>query len=148
MVRAVLIDNNPSFLQDLGNIIHSRFPSIEMVNAPNGKVGIEEIESSPPDLCLVHMNLPGEDSFELVRYIKSRHPKVIIGVVSSYDLPEYGEAAYRNGADYFILKNASIEDYYSLFETILPDRGLRTGGAKEGDGASEKALFTRRRSVE
>jgi DNA-binding NarL/FixJ family response regulator len=123
MVRAVIIEENPSFRKELENIFHSRFPFVEFIVAANGCDAMEAIETFPPDLSLINMNLSGEDSLELARKIKSRHPNVRIIIVSSYDLPEYREAAYRNGAaDYFILKDSPIGDYFSLIKSILTDR--------------------------
>ena len=132
MVRTVIIEGNPSFRQELENIFYSRFPPIELIVAPNGRIAMEKIETFPPDLSVINMKLPGEDSLELAQKIKSRHPNVIIIIVSSYDLPEYREAAYRNGADYFISKDSPIEDYCSLIKSILTDRYLRTEGPNRG----------------
>ena len=132
MVRVVIIEGNPSFRQELENIFHSRFSSIDLIVAANGRNAMEKIETFPPDLSLINMKLPGEDSLELARKIKHRHPNVIIIIVSSYDLPEYREAAYRNGADYFISKDSSVEEYFSLIESILTDRGFHTEGPNRG----------------
>ena len=132
MVRAVIIEGNLSFRQELENIFHSRFPSIELIVAANGRNAMEKIETFPPDLSLINMKLPGEDSLELARKIKSRHPNVIIIIVSSYDLPEYREAAYRNGADHFISKDSPIGDYFSLIKSILTDQALHKEGPNRG----------------
>jgi DNA-binding NarL/FixJ family response regulator len=132
MVRAVIIEGNLSFRQELENIFHSRFSSIELIVAENGRNAMEKIETFPPDLSFINMKLPGEDSLKLARKIKSRHPNVIVIIISSYDLPEYREAAYRNGADYFISKDSSVEDYYSLIKSILTDQALHKEGPNRG----------------
>jgi two-component system response regulator YesN len=132
MVRAVLIESNSSFRQTLTDIFDSRLSSIELIVAANGTIAMEKIETFPPDLILVNIKLPGEDSLDLTRKIKNRYPNVIIIVISSYDIPEYREAACRNGADYFISKDSPIEDYFSLIKSILTDRGLHRESPNKG----------------
>ena len=119
MVRAVLIGGHASFRQALKNIFLSRFPSVAWAEAANGKDAIDLIETFPPDLILIDIRLPGDNAFELTQRIKARYPKVAALLLSSYDLPEYREKACLHGADYFLIKDSPVEDYFTLLESIL-----------------------------
>ena len=142
MVRAVLIESNPSLRQTLKEIFDCRFSSIDFILASNGANAIEKIETFPPDLIFINMKLPGEDSLDVTREIKNRYPSAIIIMISSHDFPEYREAAYRHGADYFISKNSPIGDYFSLIESILTERDHPM------EVRAEKAGFKKKRRVE
>jgi len=55
----------------------------------------------------VDIRLPGENGLQLTRKVKQRFPQVCVIIVTSYDLPEYREAASHYGADHFVTKGAS-----------------------------------------
>jgi len=132
MVRAFLIESNPLLRQTLKDIFDCRFSSIDFILASSGTNAMEKFETFPPDLILINMKLPGEDSLDVTRKIKKRYPGAIIIMISSYDFPEYREAASRHGADYLISKNSPIDDYFSLIKFILTDRGLDSEGPNRG----------------
>ena len=122
MTRAMVFVGNSAFQEILKNIFHSRFPSVELLAAGDGMTPMEKIESLLPDLILIDIELPGDNALELTRKIKNRHPEIVVILLSSHDLPEYREAAYRQGADYFITKDSSVGDYFGLIESILFSR--------------------------
>ena len=122
MTRAMVFVGNSAFQEILKNIFRSRFPSIELLEAVKGEKPMEKIEGFLPDLILIDIKLPGDNALELTQKIKNRHPEIVVILLSSYDLPEYREAAYRQGADYFMTKDSRIEDYFALIESILSGR--------------------------
>ena len=59
--------------------------------------------------------------------IKSTHAEIVVAMLTSYDLPEYREAAYQSGANYFFAKGISpweeiltlVRDIDSRQKTVL-----------------------------
>ena len=68
------------------------------------------------------IQLPDKNGLELTRMIKASHPNAIIVILSSYDLTEYREAAYRNGANYYISKDSPMGELYSFVERIMENQ--------------------------
>jgi DNA-binding NarL/FixJ family response regulator len=52
------------------------------------------------------IKLPGVNGLELTRKIKAAHPNITIFILTSYDIPEYREAAFQYGADRFVPKTS------------------------------------------
>ena len=52
------------------------------------------------------IQLPGENGLSLTQKIKARYPHIIIVVITTYDIPEYREAAFQYGADRFLPKDS------------------------------------------
>jgi DNA-binding NarL/FixJ family response regulator len=52
------------------------------------------------------IQLPGENVLSLTQKIKARYPRIIVVVVTTYDIPEYREAAFQYGADRFLPKDS------------------------------------------
>ena len=78
----------------------------------------------PPDMIFIDIQLPDKDGLELTRMIKARHPNAIIVILSNYDLTEYRETAYRNGANYYyyISKDSPLGDMCSLIKRIMENQ--------------------------
>ena len=121
MFRILIVEDNTAFRQLLKEIFRNRFASVEVMEASNGKEGLGKIESFGPDLIFMDIQLPGESGLLLTQKIKKDHPETTIIILTSYDLPEYREAAHQYGADHFVSKDSSTGKFLSLVESILSD---------------------------
>ena len=93
--------------------------------AVDAKEALQKVDALSPNLMFIDIRLPGENGLELTKKIKTRYPKIIIIILTSYDLPEYREAAYQYRANYFLSKGSSTrEEILSLVESILSDLGF------------------------
>ena len=119
MIRAILVEDDNGFRQCVKKILSSRYPSIQLMEAGDGVEAMSKIDLVPPDLIFLDIQLPGINGLELTRMIKARNPNAIIVILSNYDLTEYRETAYRNGANYYVLKDSPIGDLFSLVERIV-----------------------------
>jgi len=105
-----------------------------MEEAADGKTALERIDDALPDLIFMDIKLPGENGLHLTEHIKRRHPEVVVVVLTSYDWPEYREAAYKFGANHFIMKGSSSnKEIVELIESILEDLGFSPNGAQENN---------------
>jgi DNA-binding NarL/FixJ family response regulator len=130
--NTLLVEDNAPFRQTLFDILSSQFPSIVIEEAADGEEAFQKIESVLPNLIFMDIKLPGENGLQLTQKIKAKHPEVIIIILTSYDLPEYREAAYQYGANHFIVKGSSTnEEILALVRSILKDSGFASDGLKE-----------------
>jgi DNA-binding NarL/FixJ family response regulator len=68
------------------------------------------------------IKLPGENGLEVTRKMKARYSNIIVIILTSYDLPEYREAAGQFGADYFLSKGSSSrEEIMTLVDSIYSE---------------------------
>lgn len=118
-ITAILVEDDYGFRQSLKKILSSRYPFMRVVEAGDGKEAIRKIDLSPPDLIFMDIRLPGNNGLELTHAIKTRYPGMVVIILSNFDLSEYRETAYRNGADYFISKDAPMGDFLSLVERVI-----------------------------
>ena len=104
MLTLMLVEDNIPFRRLLKGGMLSEFPSMQVIEAGNGDEAFKELASYPIDLIFMDIRLPGENGLELTRKIKAKHHDIPIIIVTSYDLPEYREAAIKCGAGGFIGK--------------------------------------------
>lgn len=85
---------------------------------------IEKIRSSPPDVLLSDIGLPGMDGIKGVRILKERHPNLLILMITVYDDDERIFDAICAGAAGYLLKKTPpaklIESIKEAFEGGSP----------------------------
>jgi YesN/AraC family two-component response regulator len=102
--------------------LHNRFPSVEIYEAIDGEEALLKVGTLRPNLIFMDIRLPGENGLELTQKIKSLYPKIIVIILTGYDLLEYREAS-RQYADYFFSKDSSTTgNIFTLLESIFPNR--------------------------
>jgi DNA-binding NarL/FixJ family response regulator len=112
--RILLVEDHAQYRETLKRILHSRFPEIAIFEAEEGNGVARMVDEHRPGMIFMDIRLPGISGLELTKVIKQRHPETVIAVLTNLDTPEYEEAAYSNGADYFLSKQKTkpgdIED--------------------------------------
>ncbi len=121
--KALIVEDSAIFRKLLKETLCSRFPSMEILEAADGGEAMQKIGSDAPDLIFMDIKLPGESGLDLTAKIKAKYPNVIVIVLTSYDTPEYREAALRAKANYFLSKGSSSkENILKLVESALAGR--------------------------
>jgi DNA-binding NarL/FixJ family response regulator len=93
--------------------------------AENGEEAMQKVEDSLPHLVFMDIKLPDENGLEVTRKIKARYSEIRVIILTSYDLPEYREAADQYGADYFLAKGSSSrEEIMALVDDISSELDL------------------------
>ncbi|MDN5294308.1 MAG: two-component system, chemotaxis family, chemotaxis protein CheY [Eubacteriales bacterium] len=76
----------------------------EVIEAENGKDGVEKYEKEKPDLVLMDITMPVMDGITAVEEIKKRDPNAIIVMCSALGQQNMVLAAVKAGAKDFIVK--------------------------------------------
>lgn len=126
----MVVEDSSSFREIIKYNLRDQFPSMDIIEAADGVEAVQKIGSTLPNLIFMDIGLPGENGLELTRKIKADHPEVIIIILTSYDSPEYREAAIRYKADYFFFKEALLNDgVFTLVKSILIKKGFNADGS-------------------
>ena len=112
MIDTILIvEDNKIFRHSLKEMLCNAFPSMIIEEAKNGKEALQKIEDHTPDFIFMDIRLPRASGVTLTKKIKTAHPNIIIAVLTSYDLPEYRNAALQSGANHFLSKSSSTRKH-------------------------------------
>jgi DNA-binding NarL/FixJ family response regulator len=129
MCLTLIVEDNATFRQSLRELLSVRFPFMSIEEAVDGKEALSKVNTSVPDLIFMDIKLPGTNGLELTKKIKANHEKIEVIVLTSYDLPEYREAAYRSGASYFFTKGTATSDEITMVvNSILSGETLGMAG--------------------
>ena len=120
MFRTLLVEDNSSFRHTLHEMLHQQFPQVDVLEASDGKAALKSIAKSRPDMVFMDITLPDENGLELASRIKTLDPSIMVIILTSHDIPEYRQAAYRNGAScYMCKKSIDPEEIIALIQGTM-----------------------------
>jgi DNA-binding NarL/FixJ family response regulator len=119
MPRILIVEDNATFRQSLREILHSEFPSLDIIEASDGEEALQKVADLTLDLIFMDIKLPGENGLSVTKKIKARHPEIPIVILTSYDLPEYREATKESKADHFISKGSPTNKILEVVKSVL-----------------------------
>ena len=106
MIKVMLVDDQEMIRVGLRTILDAS-PNIDVVaDAPDGFTALKLLDTTPVDVVLMDLRMPGIDGVEVTRRIRSRFAaeQVRIIVLTTFDQDENVIAALRAGANGFLSK--------------------------------------------
>ena len=123
ILKILIVEDNDHFRQTLRSLLDARFPLMTFEEARDGSEALEKVSAFDPDLIFMDIKLPGQSGLELTKRIRHSNAEVKIIILTSYDLPEYREAARVGGANHFVSKGScKAEEILALVETMLSEK--------------------------
>jgi DNA-binding NarL/FixJ family response regulator len=132
MANVLIVEDSTFFRRLLKETLLSQYPKMDILEVPNAEEALKKVNGFTPDLIFVDIRLPGESGLDFTRRIKSKYPKMPIIILTSYDLPEYREAAKEYRADHFLSKGTTTkEDILEMVKSILSRENTHPNGHNE-----------------
>jgi DNA-binding NarL/FixJ family response regulator len=123
MLHALIVEDNAAHRQSLHYLLVRQFPAMRITEAEDADSAFRQAMTRRFDLIFMDIRLPLGNGLDLTRIIKKVDDGVVICVITGYDILEYREAAFRNGADHFIVKGDSTEtEIVGMVENLLHTR--------------------------
>ena len=136
MAKILIVEDSDFFRHLLKETLLSRFPKMDITEVGNAEEASEMVNGLTPDLIFVDIRLPGESGLDLTKRIKARYPDMPGIILTSYDLPEYREAAKEYQADHFLSKGTTTkENILEMVKSILSSRNIAFN-SKDNNGLS------------
>lgn len=107
MMRAVLIDDEISNLENLRTLLEKHCPQVTIIaTAQNVNNAVDVIEKYLPDLVFLDIQMGEQTGFDVLKLLPSRNFEVVF--VTAYD--QYGIQAVKFAALDYLLKPVDIEE--------------------------------------
>ena len=121
MLQVLIVEDNAAYRESLRHLLAEQFPTLGIAEAADGEDALRQALSVCFGLIFMDIRLPQGNGLDLTKTIKKVFPESVICVISSYAMLEYREAAFRNGADHFMVKGeaAGVEKIVDLVESLL-----------------------------
>jgi DNA-binding NarL/FixJ family response regulator len=113
VIAVVIADDQPLVRSGLRMILEAE-PDIEVAGeAADGETALAMVTSSPPDVLLLDVQMPGVDGLAVMEQIAASDLTTRVLMLTTFDLDEYVYRAMRSGASGFLLKDMPGEDIVS-----------------------------------
>ena len=126
MTSVLVVDDEPQIARALRVALSSRGYSVS--TAGNGETALELAATSPPDVVLLDLGLPGIDGLEVVRRLRSWSEVPVI-VVSVREGQSDKVAALDAGADDYLTKPFGMDELLARIRSALRRAGTVEPGA-------------------
>jgi DNA-binding NarL/FixJ family response regulator len=118
--RILIGDDHALILEGLRSILANEFDIVGV--ADNGRDLIKQAERLRPDAVVLDVSMPVLNGMEAARQIKGAAPDVKIVFVTQRSDREYVQAAFRNGASAYILKQSVAGEVMPAVREALAGR--------------------------
>ena len=120
MLKVLLVDDRYDFRKAFRERLSYHYPSAIIEDAGGAEEALQTIKGEAPHLIFMDIRMPGMNGLQLTQKIKKERPDARIAILTSYDMPEYREAAFRYGADRFFVKSSLQWDEVVTFVKSIP----------------------------
>lgn len=118
MIRVLLCEDHELVRMGLSIMIDKADDITLIGEAENGLSGVELAKQLSPDIVLMDIGLPNIDGIEATKRIKEFNPQIKILIFTSRDDSDDVFAAFKSGADGYIMKGASTENIHTAIRSV------------------------------
>lgn len=127
MINVVLADDHVLVRDGIKALLEDQQGIKVIDEASNGKEAIEVIAKNRPHLLIVDIRMPELNGIEVVKVINDTYKDVKTLVLSMHDSEEYVIQAIQAGADGYLLKGASKDEFLKALHTVAAGGKYFTG---------------------
>lgn len=119
-LRVLIVDDSLLIRKKLRNTLE-KCKCKEILEAENGKVAVEIVRNSNPDLIFMDIVMPDKDGIQALEEIIAINPDAKVIMASSAGTKEHLKTALEKGAYDFIQKPISLEAVATIIEKSLKE---------------------------
>jgi len=131
VIRVAVVDDHPLVREGTAAIV-ARAEDMEITGVAASLDELRPILESPVDVLLLDLRLGQESGFDLLR--EGTRPMPAVVVLTSYDYPQYADAALRLGAAGFVVKTAPTAELLDAIRRAAS--GGLAFGVRPGNGVT------------
>lgn len=115
----IVDDSKPMRMIVAKTLRQAGFRDLQIMEAGNGKEGLEMIGRESPDFVLVDWNMPEMTGLEMTQALKEKDGDVKLGFITSEHTPEMKRKAMDAGALFLITKPFTAETFQDVLGPYL-----------------------------
>ncbi len=117
-IKVVLADDHTLVRDGIKSLLENQEDILVIDEASNGKEALEIAEKQLFDVLIVDIRMPEINGIEVVKRLKEIHPEIKTMVLSMHDSEEYVVQSIEAGADGYLLKGSSKEEFLKALYSI------------------------------
>jgi len=119
MISIGIIDDHGIVLQGVANIFAAKQEYKVIFAINNLSEANLVLEKEQPQVLFLDINIKGDDGLEALKVFKKKYPAMKVVMLTSFEETALVKTALRNGANAYLLKDASETEFLEAIETVL-----------------------------
>ncbi|MFB3891622.1 MAG: sigma-54-dependent transcriptional regulator [Phycisphaerae bacterium] len=137
--RILLVDDDQIILDSLSGFLS--LEGYEVTTAQSAQRAIDHLEAARYDLVITDVSMPDRDGFDLLRHARSRHPDVVVIMITGYGTIETAVEAIKQGAYDYLTKPIIDDDVRLAVQRALRQQELVLENQRLREAVAERYSF-------
>jgi DNA-binding NarL/FixJ family response regulator len=134
-LQLLLVDDHTIVREGLKRVLDPIAHEWSITEVGTGFQALERMSHQAFDLAIVDLSMPGMTGLELIRRIKTEHPKTAVLVLSMHAEDQYALRAFKAGANGYVTKDSAAT------ELVAAVRKTASGGAYVSASLAESVML-------
>lgn len=117
-IRVILADDHVFVRDGIKSLLENEANITVVGEATDGLEALSLIDSLQPDLLILDIRMPNMTGIEVVEQLRSKNNLVKIVMLSMHESEEYVLKSIQAGADGYLLKGSSKEEFLKALHTV------------------------------
>jgi DNA-binding NarL/FixJ family response regulator len=130
-MKVFIADDSRIVLERLADLLEDEVPGAQLVgqagDVPEAVRGIQKIK---PDALILDLQMPGGSGLDVLRAIRTDHPRLYVLICTNYPHPQYREECLTAGANFFLDKSAEFEKIPAILRELIQNETKVTPSAR------------------
>lgn len=116
--RVLIVDDHPLFRAGVRSGLEA-YSDLQVIGeAASGPIALELADAAIPDLVLIDAQLRADNSLELTKQLKRRHPQMLVVLMTRVEDDEQLFQAIRSGAAAYVSKEIETEEFARILRRV------------------------------
>jgi two-component system, NarL family, nitrate/nitrite response regulator NarL len=119
LIKVVIADDHVFVRDGVKSLLETENNITVVGEATDGLEAIEQVSNLKPDLLITDIRMPNLTGIEVVEKLRNQKNAIKIIVLSMHDSEEYVLKSIKAGADGYLLKGSSKEEFLKALHTVV-----------------------------
>ena len=126
MIKVLIADDHAIVRKGLKQLIEEEYPTAVIGEVDNAESLTKRISSTPWDVVICDLNMPGRSGLDALKQIKQSFPHMPVLIMSMYPAEQYAIRALKAGASGYLSKDSIHDELIGAVKAILNGRKFIT----------------------
>ena len=118
-MNILIIEDHPLIRMGLGHLISDTDPKANVTAADSFPSGLAMLDKEKFDLLILDIDIPGGENIRMMELVRQKQSDIIILIHSGYDEQVYALPYMQAGADGFLSKQASQDEFQAAYKALI-----------------------------
>ncbi|WP_018506918.1 response regulator [Thiobacillus thioparus] len=118
MIQVAIVDDHQIVRTGFRELLNEDSAISISFEAANGDDALALLRTTPCDVLLLDISLPGKSGVDVLRTVRQRHPDLKVLILSGFPEESYALAMIKNGANGYLCKDCEQAELLKAIHTV------------------------------